>query len=70
MKTTKTSEAIAAKFLRRGYTHQQLTRHTAGFWSIAVTKWAGKAFCFTARGKSPTAAFLDIERQWKDEQSK
>ncbi len=69
MKTTETSEAIAKRMLRREYTYQQITRHGSGMFSVSVTKWNDGNTTLGANAKTITAAYRNIEQQWKRQAS-
>ncbi len=71
MKTTKTSEAIAKRMRERGWHMQRVTWEAIGTYSVRMYAHCGVRGKRTlyANANTPTAAYRDIERQWKKEQS-
>ena len=66
MKTTKTSEAIAKRMRERMFLRQTILQSEYGYYVVTVSGIRE----YTARATTITGAYRDIERMWKDEQSK
>jgi len=70
MKTTKTSEAIAARMRKRGYIKQQVFWFLGGYrvdvYHLDPLDCVG---FLGATAKTITAAYREVERQWEKEQA-
>ncbi len=71
METTKTSEAIAKRMRKCGWHIQRITWEATGTYSVRMYAHCGVRGKRTlyANAATPTAAYRDIERQWKDGES-
>ena len=71
MKTTKTSEAIAARMRKRGWGRQQLTDFGDGHYGLMCNDRDGIDLLVDSihsYEKTVTAAYREVERQWKEDQ--
>lgn len=75
MTTTKTSEAIAKRMRKAGFNEQTIDWRPDGTFIVAIegdtahptrVRW----WAYEATAKTITAAYRDIERQWKAEGGK